>query len=401
MRRVAFVYRLTAYPHHVVANIIRNIGGDHRATYKRMSRLIVSRSDSYCPNLALVHCRRTKATTFVRIAWILLTIETGRVRVASYSRALPTSWRQFGRYVDPLAVSFIQSSERSVGAQIDVLTRFRVDGEVALIDVPDTGFFHWLVQFVPVCIYLAQSANVSTFVLADSTRKSHYLRETLELFANVEYRPEVVFSTRFERLSWDSQEFWAKELPRTEVYPNAWHVQSLASLRDELVSGLAAPRLSDLCRRLDIPEGCEALLSTGRGRILIHRAKSAQGRVLANDAECMQWANRHRILMIDLARLSVAEQIVLLARTHVLIGVHGAGLSNMVWMSSEIGGKVVELMPNDEVKWHFASMAKSLGLHYEAFPVRTATSGDFGRPESVCVDLEELSRVVFSETLVG
>lgn len=355
----------------------------------------MSRSQSYSPNLALVHVRQTDSAKFIRIARTLLTIDAGRIRVVSYRRSLPKSWRQFKGHVDPLALSWLQYSENSVGFQSDVLSRFRVDGRVALIDVPDTGFFHWLVQFVPVCFYLALSANISTFAFSESTRQSAYFSESLELFASVVYLPEVLFSRIFESRSWAEQECWVHELPQTEVYPNAWQVGHLSSLREKLAPTLSAARLSDMCRRLEISADFEALLRAGKGRILVHRAASAQ-RYFSNDIACRQWAIENNILVIDLARLPVADQIVLLARTSMLIGVHGAGLSNMIWMGREYGGRIVELMPDYEVKWHFASMAKSCGLHYQALVVRTMASRDFGRPESVYVDIENLDRVVNS-----
>lgn len=57
------------------------------------------------------------------------------------------------------------------------------------------------------------------------------------------------------------------------------------------------------------------------------------------------------------------DQVSLLMRTGVLLGVHGAGLANQVFMKPRMGA-VIELWHNMENNYHYHNMAHMLGHSY-------------------------------------
>ena len=67
--------------------------------------------------------------------------------------------------------------------------------------------------------------------------------------------------------------------------------------------------------------------------------------------------------MLELSDTSFyPDQIHRLSRARVIVGVHGAGLGNMVWMAPEQGG-VIEIMHNaGGLNSHYAQMGECMDL---------------------------------------
>ena len=68
--------------------------------------------------------------------------------------------------------------------------------------------------------------------------------------------------------------------------------------------------------------------------------------------------------ILDAAKVGIYEQIVLHSHAKILVGQHGAGLTNMIWMPA--GAYVIEILPPmpAEARNIFEHLASTLGLHY-------------------------------------
>lgn len=73
-------------------------------------------------------------------------------------------------------------------------------------------------------------------------------------------------------------------------------------------------------------------------------------------------------VIIDAAHVAPRDQLVQFVHTRVLVGQHGAGLANMLWMPA--GGTVVEILPPMQpwVMPIFANLAAALGHRHIAVP---------------------------------
>ena len=89
--------------------------------------------------------------------------------------------------------------------------------------------------------------------------------------------------------------------------------------------------------------------------------------------------------IVDLAHVHPPNQIQMMQNCNLLIGQHGAGLLNMVWMAP--GSSVIEVEPPlpPEVQGLFPRLAACLGHRYSSVPQRSAHSD---------VDLEALGAAV-------
>lgn len=70
------------------------------------------------------------------------------------------------------------------------------------------------------------------------------------------------------------------------------------------------------------------------------------------------------VRVLDGATSGIYEQILLHSTAKVLVGQHGAGLTNMLWMAP--GSAVVEILPPmpDDATDIFGNLARALGLHH-------------------------------------
>lgn len=98
-----------------------------------------------------------------------------------------------------------------------------------------------------------------------------------------------------------------------------------------------------------------------RRRVVIDRAEGLP-RNVSNKAAFEQVARKHGFEFHDPATMSVQEQASLFAETDVLMGVHGAGLTNLCFQPS--GAKVVELMAPMCGTPAYWMMSQALGRDY-------------------------------------
>lgn len=99
---------------------------------------------------------------------------------------------------------------------------------------------------------------------------------------------------------------------------------------------------------------------------------ASQRRSIGNlDEIAAQLSQRGDVELHDAAQLAPVYQVDLFSRTRVLVGQHGAGLANMVWMPP--GSVVIEILPPVHCIGHrnrrlFRALAACMGHSYAAVP---------------------------------
>jgi capsular polysaccharide biosynthesis protein len=98
-----------------------------------------------------------------------------------------------------------------------------------------------------------------------------------------------------------------------------------------------------------------------RKRLYITRPSSTRRRV-ANDAAVARLLAGYGFQVCDPGRLSFAQQIEVFAQAEIVVGPHGAGLANAIFMPP--GGALIELTHAGRVVWTFHEVAAAAGLAY-------------------------------------
>lgn len=102
----------------------------------------------------------------------------------------------------------------------------------------------------------------------------------------------------------------------------------------------------------------------GKGRRLYISRRDASSRKFINEDEIVNLLNNAGFETIELSKFGFSEKIELFAQADIIVGLTGAGLTNLMFCSKDT--HVVEIFPTSFVTYFYASMAGYLGLDYRA-----------------------------------
>ncbi|BBH17675.1 hypothetical protein Back2_19620 [Nocardioides baekrokdamisoli] len=206
-----------------------------------------------------------------------------------------------------------------------------VEGSVAVLAARGGGanYYHFLLDVLPRIGVLEQSFGdkADRWFLPQSTR---YHRELVRLGgwdSNELINSSIAGAVRAERLLVPS-------LPNDNEITPPWVVEWL---RDRFLTGDTDARAS---------------------RIYVTRGTAKNTRRYDQEAEIWPELERRGFVRVDPGTLSVREQIDTFAAADVVIGVHGAALTNLVW--SPAGVRVLHLMGPTFVKHCFQSLVDNV-----------------------------------------
>ena len=129
------------------------------------------------------------------------------------------------------------------------------------------------------------------------------------------------------------------------------------------------------------------LLTTGPERHIFITRSPKRLRFIENNAAAEQVCRELGFEVVDFDELSLPAQIQLMSRVRYVIGIHGAGLTNMLFRGRQPMSLLEIYPPGDYYPFHYVLMATQLGYDYDGLigsPGQHQYSGGFH------VDLAEL-----------
>jgi len=131
--------------------------------------------------------------------------------------------------------------------------------------------------------------------------------------------------------------------------------------------------------------------SSSPRRIYVSRSMASRRRVI-NEAEVVECLSAYGIGVVNSEILSLEEQVRLFRQAELIVGPHGAGLTNMLFSQH---AKVIEFLgdPNPSAR-HFVRLAATLGHEHHFVQVRQKSKN-----EDMFVDIDVLKRRL--DSLIG
>lgn len=231
------------------------------------------------------------------------------------------------------------------------------------------NYYHWTSFCLPKLLMLIEAGMSSLIVLPRGMPDLDFIASSMELLG--------CKLERIERLSSPVTTFRSL----TAVEGAGCSPYALKRLRAKLLEAIPA-----------VNEQADA----SRG-VYISR-KNAFKRRLVNEDEIIDFLIHCNVRDVHAESLSFVDQLLLFSKTRVLIGLHGAGLANMIWMPP--GSHIIEIIGEKTTYLHFYELALVLGHHYwlvnsTAVPPAGGSSQDVASfiPDFK-VDLSEFSAAV-------
>jgi len=140
-----------------------------------------------------------------------------------------------------------------------------------------------------------------------------------------------------------------------------WHLPafSLPTFISNHYSGFLPPAVLKFMRN-GIWQGYNVKDEPVKSRIYISRAKASKRRLLQEES-ILKILEAHNFKIVYAEELTYAQQVQLFYNAEIIVGVHGAGLTNILFSKQ---AQLIELHPADQVRSHYFMICKALGFSY-------------------------------------
>jgi hypothetical protein len=228
------------------------------------------------------------------------------------------------------------------------------------------NYYHWLVDTLPRLIILRQSHPDILLLLPQPLppkQMPDYIQRSAEVFGFTRYLPLTI------RQVLQADCVVLPELTAPSLNQNPELVQQV---RAELVAALSP----------------SPALATRK----VYAARVAKGvRSLVNEPEVDALLQEFGFEKVYFEQLSFLEQISLMRETTVFLGVHGAGMTNMLFLQD--GAKVIELLNEGYGDLCYFRLASCLGLPYYFIPCVGANQ-ELANQSDILIDTRFLRQII-------
>jgi hypothetical protein len=237
--------------------------------------------------------------------------------------------------------------------------------EYFTIHTPWFGYFSWLTTYVPKLLSVIENHPHAILLVPEEWNKIMYVRDTLDMFPNLKMKvlpnDHHVFVEKF---------IFAENRPWTSIfYPEQIH-----QVRGVFFSQIAGVKLKPVAR------------------LYVSRRK-ANRRKIVNELELLDYLKSQGFEEICFEDYSIAEQVFLMKNAEYLVSMHGAGLTNVMFMNPFTS--VLEITPivekENQFRFPFWRISSILDVNYYVQFSTTVNNGEIDLySRNIEVDIPEL-----------
>jgi hypothetical protein len=274
----------------------------------------------------------------------------------------------------PLSLSFLFYKKRirhhSIKGIIDiqrswnkVIFEQRDKPYLIIHDAWTANYYHWMTQALPRLLLAQRTNSLFNLILPKSHLTEFHIKSLSILGVHDWINIDV-----------DDTYYHASKV----MYPS--HDIQVGDYHDDLIRELA----------LKLNE--EKAPAPHRDFIFVHRI-SREGRRIVNEDEVLNVFMSYGFKVVNFEKLSFEEQRSTAGSASILAAVHGAGLTNMLFMPK--GSKVLELTPilNGE-QYYYYTLSNALGHDYYYQACKPETEGQTIQQSNLIIDVAELKHTL-------
>jgi len=225
------------------------------------------------------------------------------------------------------------------------------------------GYYHWLLESLPRLLEAREAIPDFTLLLPDTCTAEFY-NETLRLLdVNQVMHLEIGITYHVPNLA----------LAFSNIKMGCYELATLQCLRESLLKALPI----------------SVLQSGASGRKLYISRKLATRRKVLNEDEVSQALISQGFEIIYFEDYTFPKQLALCSTAEIIVGMHGAGLANMVFQPT--GARIIELRKYDGGEnIFFSELAHTLGLAYQLLYCKAQNEQDLVQDADLFVDTQAL-----------
>jgi capsular polysaccharide biosynthesis protein len=236
-----------------------------------------------------------------------------------------------------------------------------IENALFITDEFSNGFFHWVCDVLPRLEAIDSAELRERTLLVPAMADYPYVKESLEAYGKL----HIHCMAKSEKARCREILAVSAAAPTGNYRPAL-----MASLRDRFRGHFG--------------------VDAGDRKIYISRAVAARRRV-ANEKDLLPLLQRHGFEIVQAEKLSFAEQVRMAGSAGILVGNHGAGLTNMTWMAA--GSKVLELRAEGDSRNNcYYSLAAALGISYHYQLCAPARQGQTTHLADIVVDVAQFEK---------
>lgn len=227
------------------------------------------------------------------------------------------------------------------------------------------NYFFWVTEFIPKILRLREVDKVTPIIYPESWSNISYVNDSLKLIgeSNI-YLLENGAHLQVKNL----------KIPSSRPYSNVFYPENIELLRKTFLGDY----------------------SSDRKRKIYATRKTANRRSLLNENELIPLLERYGYEIIDFSDLSFIEQIEMMRDSESFISMHGAGLTNMIWMKPD--SNIIEFnyyVPNVDPRISYWRLSKVCNHKYHIlFGTPKENRGTSEYDHDILVDLVALENMI-------
>lgn len=223
----------------------------------------------------------------------------------------------------------------------------KIPKAILFTDTNAHGYFHWIIDALPKLTSIRNLLKSDFIVLLPEKYYTPFVDDSLSVLKIAKSQIFLIKKNTKVLI----EQLWVMGHPAQPAGTGNYRPKQLKAFQKHIKEYYKIPK-----------DAKDLFLNEYGNKIYISR-KDASYRYLINEDEIIDLLDAHGFSTIYASQFTIQEQIILFSQARIVLSLHGAGLSNIIWMSS--GTAVAEIRQEGDAHNNcYFSLASALDINY-------------------------------------